>query len=157
MKNSTMQLVEKILLIYPITFCLIFLIIVTGTNVFCRFILGFSLAWAEEFSRFIFIWASFLGASIAFLKNEHLGVDLFLKKFNIKIRKTIFFIGGNIISMVFIVLLLIKGVALVKSTISQYSPAMGLSMGWVYLSFVYCCIIMLVISIYRTLKLLKIF
>jgi TRAP-type C4-dicarboxylate transport system permease small subunit len=156
MKNSTIQLVEKIFLIYPITFCLISLIIVAGTNVFCRFVLGFSLAWAEEFSRFIFIWASFLGVSIAFLKNEHLGVSLFIKKFNLKTRKFIF-IGGNILSTVFIVLLLIKGVALVKSTISQCSPAMGISMGWVYLSFVYCCIIMFVISIYKTLKLLKIF
>ena len=148
MKNSTKQLVEKIFLIYPITFCLTSLMIVAGVNVFCRFVLGFSLAWAEEFSRFIFIWASFLGVSIAFLKNRHLGVSLFIKKFNLKTRKIIF-IGGNILSMVFIVLLLIKGVALVKSTISQYSPAMGLSMGWWYLSFVYCCIIMLVISIYK--------
>jgi len=155
MKNLTLQLIKKIFVIFPLTFCMLSLVAVVGINVFCRFILGFSISWAEEFARFAFIWVSFLGAALAFLNNKHFAIVFFIKKVKLEIRKPIL-IAGNILSTIFIGFLLIKGVGIIKETIFQHSPIIGMSMGWIYLSFAYCFIIMFVFSIYETLKLFKI-
>jgi TRAP-type C4-dicarboxylate transport system permease small subunit len=45
-------------------------------NVVCRYFLDASLAWYEEVSRFLLIWIVFLGAVIAFIKGDHLGIDV---------------------------------------------------------------------------------
>jgi TRAP-type C4-dicarboxylate transport system permease small subunit len=47
-------------------------------NVVCRYFLDASLAWYEEVSRFLLIWIVFLGAVIAYIKGDHLGIDVLL-------------------------------------------------------------------------------
>jgi TRAP-type C4-dicarboxylate transport system permease small subunit len=47
-------------------------------NVICRYFLDASLAWYEEVSRFLLIWIVFLGAVIAYIKGDHLGIDVLL-------------------------------------------------------------------------------
>ena len=36
---------------------------IMGVQVFCRYVLGASLSWSEELTRYIFIWAGFLRVS----------------------------------------------------------------------------------------------
>lgn len=45
-------------------------------NVFCRYVLEASLGWYEEVSRFLLIWIVFLGAVIALIRGDHLGIDV---------------------------------------------------------------------------------
>jgi TRAP-type C4-dicarboxylate transport system permease small subunit len=40
-----------------------------------RYVIGSSLSWSEEVSRYMFIWLSYLGAYVAILRNAHIGVD----------------------------------------------------------------------------------
>ena len=47
-------------------------------NVFCRYALDASLGWYEEVSRFLLIWIVFLGAVIAYIRGDHLGIDVLL-------------------------------------------------------------------------------
>jgi TRAP-type transport system small permease protein len=57
----------------------VLLVAMSGTvfgNVVCRYFLDASLAWYEEVSRFLLIWIVFLGAVIAFIKGDHLGIDV---------------------------------------------------------------------------------
>ena len=37
--------------------------VIMGVQVFCRYVLGASLSWSEELTRYIFIWAGFLSIS----------------------------------------------------------------------------------------------
>lgn len=37
--------------------------IIMGIQVFSRYVLGMSLSWSEELTRYIFIWAGFLSVS----------------------------------------------------------------------------------------------
>ncbi len=46
------------------------------TNVVTRYGFGFSIAWAEEVSRFLMIWATFLGAGLALREGRHVAIDL---------------------------------------------------------------------------------
>jgi TRAP-type C4-dicarboxylate transport system permease small subunit len=47
-----------------------------ATEVFCRYVLNASLFFAEEASRFLFVWFCLLGAGLAFQAGAHVGVDL---------------------------------------------------------------------------------
>ena len=45
-------------------------------NVVSRYFLNTTLGWYEEVSRFLLIWIVFLGAVIALVRGDHLGIDL---------------------------------------------------------------------------------
>ncbi len=42
---------------------LILMTLIMGIQVFSRYILGASLSWSEELTRYIFVWAGFLSVS----------------------------------------------------------------------------------------------
>lgn len=54
-------------LIIMMVFCL-------GAQVFFRYVLGSALSWTEELSRFVFVWAVYLGASMAAKERSHIRV-----------------------------------------------------------------------------------
>jgi TRAP-type transport system small permease protein len=56
------------------------MVAIVFANVVARYYLSASLAWSEELARFMLIWLVFLGAILAYVDNEHLGLDLFVKK-----------------------------------------------------------------------------
>ncbi len=47
------------------------------TNVVTRYVLGFSIAWAEEVSGFLMIWITYLGAGLALRQGRLVAIDLF--------------------------------------------------------------------------------
>ena len=50
------------------------LIMLLGTEVFSRFLLGRSFSWIEELCRYLFVWSSYLGVAIAVKHKEQLRV-----------------------------------------------------------------------------------
>ncbi|MDR3591809.1 MAG: TRAP transporter small permease [Negativicutes bacterium] len=56
------------------------MVVIVFANVVARYYLSASLAWSEELARFMLIWLVFLGAILAYVDNEHLGLDLLVKK-----------------------------------------------------------------------------
>ena len=44
---------------------LIAMTLIMGVQVFCRYVLGMSLSWSEELTRYIFIWCGFLSVTTA--------------------------------------------------------------------------------------------
>lgn len=42
---------------------LILMTLIMGIQVFSRYVLGASLSWSEELTRYIFVWAGFLSVS----------------------------------------------------------------------------------------------
>jgi len=51
------------------------LVTVVSAAVFWRYALNDSIVWAEELSRYLFIWVSFLGGGLGVGTNIHVGVD----------------------------------------------------------------------------------
>jgi TRAP-type C4-dicarboxylate transport system permease small subunit len=92
--------------------------------------------WTEELARFLMIWVGLLGASLAFEKKAHLGVDFFVGKFHPTAQK-ILQIGTLLVVLCFAVgVLCIGGWELVSRTLAlkQETPALGIQKGWVYLA-----------------------
>jgi TRAP-type C4-dicarboxylate transport system permease small subunit len=55
------------------------MVVVTAAGVFFRYVLNDALPWAEEADRYLFIWLSFIGASITMRHKAHIAVDLLLR------------------------------------------------------------------------------
>jgi TRAP-type C4-dicarboxylate transport system permease small subunit len=51
----------------------------TFANVVARYFLNSSIQWAEEFSRYAFIWIVFLGAVVCTKHKRHIGIDSLVK------------------------------------------------------------------------------
>jgi TRAP-type C4-dicarboxylate transport system permease small subunit len=58
-----------------ITVLFAIILVAMFAQVVFRYVLGSSLSWSEEVSRYMFVWLSYLGAYVAILRNAHIGVD----------------------------------------------------------------------------------
>ncbi|MGN9164364.1 TRAP transporter small permease [Tissierellaceae bacterium HCP3S3_D8] len=115
---------------------LIFNVFLVFIQVIMRSAFNYSLSWSEELSRYIFIWQTWLGASIALKYNEHIRVELlfsFVK--NIKIQRIVKVLA-DIIWFVFSLFLMSNGLQLVQSMISRnaLSSGMRVPLAFIYIS-----------------------
>lgn len=55
-------------------FCVI--VVLTITQVFCRFVLNSPLVWSEELARLSVVWMTFIGAAVVCWDGTHLNVDV---------------------------------------------------------------------------------
>ena len=128
--------------------------IVVVLQVICRYLLGASLTWSEEFARFGLVWITFLGAGIAFKKRAHMGVQVIVELFSPGVRKIVqVFTIFTILS--FLVVAAFKGIDLALFNMKQYSPAMGLPMGFVYLAIPSGCLVMIIHIVEQLLDLFR--
>jgi TRAP-type transport system small permease protein len=52
------------------------MVVLVVVNVFCRYVLNFSLVWAEEVSQYLMVWVAFLGAGLALRQGRHVAVEM---------------------------------------------------------------------------------
>jgi TRAP-type C4-dicarboxylate transport system permease small subunit len=117
--------------------------VVVVLQVICRYLLGAALTWSEEFARYGLVWITFLGAGIALKKRAHMGVQAIVEMFSPGVRKTVQ-IFTIFTVMGFLVIATLKGTELALFNMKQYSPAMGLPMGFVYLAIPSGCLVMII-------------
>lgn len=129
-----------------IAVCLTCMATFVFTNVILRYFFNQGLTWAEEASRYLFIWLIFLGAIVAYRENVHLGVDTLVNKLSVK-SKRILFIVNNIILVVTMGLCTDGLWKITVLTGDQVSSSMQIPMSWVYVSGLICCGSMVLISL----------
>lgn len=114
-------------------------------NVFMRFVVNRSVGWADELSRFIFVWISFLGAVVAFGKDEHVGLDFLIRKIRAPgIRRVITAIQHTMVLLVLVVLTWFGFQA--SLTVRNVSPALSIPMNVFYLIVPLCGLLMCVLG-----------
>ncbi|RKL66512.1 C4-dicarboxylate ABC transporter permease [Salipaludibacillus neizhouensis] len=107
------------------TFALFGIIILTGINVFSRYVLNNSLPWIEEIAIGLFVWFVFVGMSSAMKEDKHIGVDFFVKKMPRQIRIIGFIIRAVAIYYVLFYVFIYLGYDLMKT--SKITPILGIS------------------------------
>jgi len=61
--------------------------IIVAVQVFFRYVLNQSLFWSEELARFLLVWLTFFGASVAYYRKANPGIDILYAKMSPSIRK----------------------------------------------------------------------
>lgn len=125
--------------------CLSFMAIFVFGNVILRYFFNSGLTWAEEASRYLFIWLIFLGAIVAFKDNAHLGVDTLVRRLSVKGRR-ILFVVNNILILVTMALVVQGTWNLTLVTMEQRSPSMDIPLAFVYASGLLASVCMVAIS-----------
>ena len=54
--------------------------VIVVVQVFSRYGLNYSLFWSEELARFLLVWITFLGATVAYFYGAHPGVDTLYRR-----------------------------------------------------------------------------
>ncbi|PIE36314.1 C4-dicarboxylate ABC transporter permease [candidate division KSB3 bacterium] len=90
-----------------------------------------ALSWTEELSRYLLVWSSFLGASVAFKKHVHISVSFVVDRLPPLHRKVVQWLSMGLMAIFFLVSIW-YGFLLMKLQVFQVSPAMGLKMRYVY-------------------------
>lgn len=123
------ELVNKL-----VALLLVLLIVDVAWQVITRFVLAQPSSFTEEIARFLLIWISLLGASVAYRYADHLGFDLLTKKMDQ--QKQVIVARFNIVlAMLFgVVVLGIGGgnVVYIVYSMEQYSSVLGINMAYVY-------------------------
>ncbi|EGY76342.1 TRAP transporter small permease [Peptoniphilus indolicus] len=126
------NLITKVLKILIITVFLA-LIISCVLQVFTRFILNSSLSWTEELARYSFIWANLLGAALCTKNKSNATVSVVIENINEKNRKKLSLII-NILTILIGTILIVFGSKVAWAVRTQLSPALRISMAFVYMA-----------------------
>ena len=100
-------------------------------QVLMRYLFAYPNPWSEEVSRFCFIWLSLLGASLAVEHRAHFGFDQVTKALAPRAKRAVETFAGGVV-LLFSLLLIATGIALMDLTMGERSPALGLPVALVY-------------------------
>lgn len=123
-------------------------------QVFMRYVIGSPVTFTEELSRFLLIWLGLLAASYAYRQGMHLALDLLVLKLQGRQRNVLNIVIHSLIGIFSAVVLVYGGIQLVILTwvLDQSSPALGVSMSFVYLVLPVSGTAMIIYAIYFILQ-----
>ena len=110
---------------------LIAVCVVVLLQVLMRYLFAYPNPWSEEVSRFCFIWLSLLGASLAVEHRAHFGFDQVTKALAPRAKRVVERFAGAVV-LLFSLLLIGTGIALMDLTMGERSPALNLPVALVY-------------------------
>jgi TRAP-type C4-dicarboxylate transport system permease small subunit len=127
--------INKLIRILMILSFSIMVILIFGQIIF-RYVLFRPIPWAEEAARFFFVWATFLGASVAVKNRAHINVSFFVDKVseNYKKYEKPLILSIYIICIIFLSIIVIYGLRISCLVTKQTSPALQLPMVYPYLA-----------------------
>lgn len=107
------------------------MVALAAAAVFFRFVVNSSLAFPEEVVRYLFVWMVFLGSAVAFRRNMHAAVEMVVNWMPQWLRHIVLTLA-NLLCIVFFLVLIVYGIRIVKLVYPQESPALEISMSYVY-------------------------
>lgn len=111
---------------------LILMTMIMGIQVFSRYVLGASLSWSEELTRYIFVWAGFLSVSYCTKKCVSIKIEQFVAMFPRR-GKAVFKLVNHTFELIFFFYLMPFAVKYLMSAVEsgQVSPACQIPMYYV--------------------------
>jgi TRAP-type C4-dicarboxylate transport system permease small subunit len=97
---------------------------IVGAQVFYRYVLNDSLFWSEELARYLLVWISFLGATTAYYRGVHPGVDILIKNCSTRFKWYGRMLVHFLSALLFIVITW-AGIQFAYFVRIQISPALG--------------------------------
>jgi TRAP-type C4-dicarboxylate transport system permease small subunit len=108
--------------------------LVVVVQVIARYVLNHSLFWSEELARYLLVWLTFLGASVAYHRGVHPGVDVIFTRLSFRWQQGAR-VGIHLVSLFLFGVMVVKGVSFAWFVRLQISPALSLPK-WVIMAIV---------------------
>jgi len=109
------------------------MVAVTTTGVFYRYVLNNALPWAEEADRYLFIWLSFVGASITMRRKGHIAVDLLLRYVSPAWHHRLTLLAQGCV-LAFLGIVFWASLPVIELTSETRATATDIPMSWVYIA-----------------------
>lgn len=106
---------------------------VVVVQIFCRYLLGFSLFWSEELCQVLLVWITFLFAGRALDAGEIIAVDFVIEPLNRWARLVALLLGSGA-ALAVLIMLTVLGYRYAAFNWSQINPALQISQFWTYLA-----------------------
>lgn len=110
---------------------------IVALQVFFRYVLNQSLFWSEELARYLLVWLTFLGATAAYRRKAHPGVDILYLRLPSALQKTAKIVT-HLVSIVLFMVMAIYGYQFAYFIRLQISPALNLPK-WIILGIIPIC------------------
>ena len=101
-----------------------------------------ALSWSEEITRYLLIWATFIGAGCVYKRGGHINVSFIQDRFKGEANKYVKILV-HLICIAFFVIAVYFGIMYMMKQGAQRSPALGIKMNSMYMSIPVGCGIML--------------
>jgi len=108
------------------------MVIVTTLQVVFRVVFN-ALTWSEELSRYLLVWGTFFGATLAYKRGNHIAVTFIIDFFPTRLRVW-FNVFTYLLSLAFFIIVAQQGLNMITMQIFQVSPALQMPMQYVYWS-----------------------
>ena len=123
-------------------------------RIFLRYFLGVAWLWEPDFSRLLFIWIVFIGATVLYVGKGHLVVDYFLNRMQPKTRERMHF-TIDLMTAIFLVVLVLKGIEVTKVRMRIPFDTWDLPTGYAYMAVPTCAAIMIIATLVRMAEYLR--
>jgi len=104
-------------------------------QVLTRYILHYPTIWTEEATRVFLIYMTFMGAGLSMLRGDEVKVTFITERLPVRFQRVLSLIM-NLLSMIFLAVLLWYTFPLMKRLAHQPMPALRFSKSYVYLSLI---------------------
>jgi TRAP-type C4-dicarboxylate transport system permease small subunit len=98
-----------------------------------RYGLNSAISWAEEFSKYLMVWLTFLGTPIALRHFGHINIDLLVKILPPRLQQLMYFVVSLIICFTMSIVFL-KGVSFAELGARQVASSFNVSMFYMYVA-----------------------
>lgn len=105
---------------------------IIASQVFARYVLNDSPAWAEQAALLLMIWYVFFAAAAGVREGFHIRIAVFVDSLPTKLRR-VMIIVGHLFVLLFGVCMAYYGVELARATWDHVIPTLGISRGYAYL------------------------
>jgi TRAP-type C4-dicarboxylate transport system permease small subunit len=130
------------------------LVVLIGTEVFFRYVVGRALSWPEEVLGLIFVWFTLLGVVLITQSGEHIEFNFLIGRLGPRMGKVMAILIQAAIAF-FSLLLILYGYSYAMMFRFESTPAVGINALWLNLSLPLCGLLILFYSQLNILKILK--
>ena len=111
--------------------CLIAMVALVFGNVVLRYVFNSGITVAEELSRWLFVWLTFLGGIVALREHAHLGTEVLVGRLG-PFGKKLCLVAGYVLMLLTCWLLFRGALEQTKINWDVSAPSSGASMAWFY-------------------------
>lgn len=133
----------------------IFMTIVGTYQITSRYVLKDPSTVSEELISYSFAWMSMFAASYVFGKRDHMRMVFFIERYSKKIQLNVAILSELVVLLFAFGVLVCGGKTITTLTMTQMSPALRVSMGYIYSVLPTCGVIISIYSVLNIIDLLK--